>query len=76
MLTYSPAHHPHRIQHCCGGHGHQKRLGVTHVKLLQDIISVLVLVHKYLILSLFDLHPKKGVELSHHAHLKLPSHSI
>jgi hypothetical protein len=32
--------------------------------------------HKSLVLGLLDLHPKEEVELVHHAHLKLPAHSI
>jgi hypothetical protein len=40
-----------------GGHGRQKRLGLVHVKLLQDILCVLALIHKSPILGLLDLQP-------------------
>jgi hypothetical protein len=64
------------IQRRCGGHGHQNRLGLTHIKLLQDILCVLSLMHKSLVLGLLDLQPMEEVELSPHDHLKLPTHSI
>jgi hypothetical protein len=58
-----------------GGHGHQKRLGLAHVKLLKDVLDVFSLVNKCIVLGLLDFQPKEEGELFNHAHLKLPAHS-
>lgn len=59
-----------------GGHGRRKRLGLAPIKLLQDAVSILALMHNGPVLDLLDLQPKKEVQLGYHAHLKLPAHSI
>jgi hypothetical protein len=51
-------------------------LGLAHIKLLQDIICILALMHKGLVLSLLELQPKKEVQLTHYAHFNLLAHKI
>jgi hypothetical protein len=64
------------IKHRCGGHGHRRRLGLTHVELRQDILCILVLMHKGPVLGLLNLQPKKEGQLAHHAHIKFHTHKI
>jgi hypothetical protein len=64
------------IKHHRIGHGRRNRLGLAHVKLLQDVLYILALMYKGLVLGLLDLQPKKKVQLTHHAQLKLLAHKI
>jgi hypothetical protein len=43
------------IKRRCGQHGRRKRLGHAHPKIIQVILCVFALVHKSLVLGLFDL---------------------
>ena len=57
-----------------GWHGSFDRLGIHHVKLLEQIMGVLRLANKSSILHLLDLKSEKELQFTHHGHLKSLDH--
>ena len=62
------------VQSGCRRHRRRHWLSISHIKLLQQVLYVLRLLHKHTILALFDLDAEKEGQLTHHQHLKLSLH--